>query len=85
MTNSTTSKGAVLAEQLSDFLNGASNQDKKDFVIQMMKEHRFLQQEVFNLMVDTMEGWAKLENTKLYDARNKYAVDTSAKIVKMLK
>ena len=73
-----------MAEQLSDFLNGASQKDKKDFVEQMMTEHRFLQQEVFNLMVDTMEAWSKLENTELYDARNKYAVETSAKIINLL-
>jgi hypothetical protein len=75
-------KGKQMAEALLDFVNGASMKDKEAFVQQMLRGHRTLQQEAFNLMIDTCKAWSALDGTELYDDRNNYAVQTSVKIMK---
>lgn len=77
-------KGVKMAEKLTDFVNGASLQEKQAFVQYMLREHRHLQQEVFNLMLGTIEGWSKLVGTSFYDQRNQHAVHTSNAIIQFL-
>lgn len=75
-------KGSEMANALADFVNGAGLKVKKDFVDEMLRQHRTLQQESFDLMFQTMEAWANIPEN-LYDARNKFAVEASQKITKL--
>lgn len=77
-------QGALVAEKLSDLVNSTSINNREDFVSTVLGDHRTLQQETFNLFIETMRSWAKLENTDFYDERNKYAVETSAKIIRLI-
>jgi hypothetical protein len=75
-------KGKEMAEAFLDFVNGANSKDKQAFVQHILRDHRTLQQEAFNVMLDTCKAWSELDGTELFDDRNKYAVETSVKIMK---
>lgn len=75
--------GKELAEQFSDFVN--SSHDKNEFADTVLREHRFLQQEMFLTMFKCIEGWAELDGTPYYDDRNKYAVIASKTMLEALK
>lgn len=77
-------KGQIAAEQLTNFLNSATMEDREEFVTAILAEHRELQQRVFNLMVNTQLGFATLDKTESYDYRNEYAVKQSVKIAEFL-
>lgn len=76
----TETKGKQVAEMLSNFINSATQQDKKDFVDAMMVEHRTLQQDVFLLFLQTCDAWSEMKEQDRYDARNEFTVNTSCKI-----
>jgi len=74
--------GKVMAEELAQFVNGASRSEKEAFVNQMLREHRTLQQSTMALMMKLIEGWALTEN---YDGRNENTGLLSKKILLSLK
>lgn len=84
MVNKEQTKGAKVAEQLTDFLNSASQQDVKDFTEAMMVEHRYLQEEAFKLFLKTCEEWSKMHDADRFDARNEFTVKTSKKITQLI-
>lgn len=73
--------GQDAAKALTDFLNGAGLADRKAFVETIMREHRTLQQESFNIFIDIMKEWSKLDEVQ-FDARNDFAVRKSKQIIK---
>lgn len=74
-------RGTEASEAFIDFLNGATNQEKQEFVNNLMIEHRTLQQNAFDLFMDCVASWAQMEGTMRYDDRNQAAVRVSKKIV----
>lgn len=76
--------GAKMAEQFSDFVN-MSTHDKEEFANTVCREHRFLQQEMFNAMLKCVENWSASETNGCYDARNEYAVRASSAMIQGLK
>lgn len=72
-------KGIDAANAFTDFVNGASQASKEAFVEAMMREHRTLQQESFDLMLGTIGAWAKVPDN-MVDARNSGAVRLSKMI-----
>lgn len=77
--------GEEVAEILTSFVNGASSQDKKEFVEKLTKrEHRTLQQQAFGLFIEAIFAWSKTEENR-YDLRNEYTVQTSKEIADLLK
>ena len=63
-------KAQAVVRDLSDWVNemGHNNQD---FVEAVMREHRTLQQQMFEVMLACVAEWAK---TEYYDARNEFCV-----------
>lgn len=76
--------GKQMGEQLSNFVN-MSTHDKEEFAKTVNSEHRYLQQEMFNLMLKCIEGWREHETLGYYDARNEYAVTASKAMIQGLK
>lgn len=77
----TASRGEEAAKALTNFLNGASREEKKEFVEYLTRrEHRTLQQSAFGLFLDAVFAWAKGE----HDLRNQYTVETSKKIAELV-
>ena len=81
--NMTRLTGEKMAEQFSDFVN-VSTHDKEEFADAVTRQHRYLQQEMFNAMLKCIEGWAKLGEIGHYDARNEYAVKASRAMIRGL-
>lgn len=54
----------------SNWVNGMGHENAV-FVEAVMKEHRTLQQQIFEVMLACMAAWAKQEH---YDLRNEYTV-----------
>lgn len=78
-------KGITAAEQLSDFINSASQQDMHYFVNALLSDHRDLQQKMFSTMVlPIIEGNARNHVAGYYDARNEHAAVTSRRIATIL-
>jgi hypothetical protein len=65
---------------VSRFVNAMSC-DEKGFADAVMREHRTLQQNMFQLFLVTIQEWSK---QKHYDARNEYTVKTSQQIMELL-
>jgi hypothetical protein len=80
--SNTGEKGKVMAEAFMEFVNGATTKDKAVFVQTILRDHRALQQEAFNVMIDTCKAWSELDASDHYDARNQHAVKTSVEIMK---
>lgn len=76
-------KGKEMVKLFTDFVNSAGLRDKQEFAEAMMLEHRTLQQEAFDLMLKTMEAWAKLPDDRI-DPRNSGAVRLSKRIIESL-
>jgi len=76
--------GQYAAIQFSEFVN-VSTHDKQEFADTVTNEHRFLQQEMFNVMLKCIENWADNESSGRYDARNEYAVRASKAMINGLK
>ena len=71
----------ALAEQFTKTVNNM-NFDQKAFVETIMREHRTLQQNVFEAFLHLCGAWAKLDENQ-YDARNEYTVLTAKKIMEL--
>lgn len=76
--------GEEMAQQFSNFVNVATH-DKQGFVATVTTEHRFLQGEMFDCMLDCIQKWAEFKETGGYDDRNKYAVEASKIMIDALK
>lgn len=75
--------GQQMVDALTDFVNGATQSDMEEFAKAMMREHRTLQQETFDLFIMTMEEWAKVPEIQT-DARNSFAVRKSKEIMEKI-
>lgn len=73
--------GEEMAQQLSDFVNSANGVEIEKFVNEVNSDHPELQNRVFNLFVGVARGFSEKDS---YDARNKYAVETSKKIMDVI-
>ena len=74
------------AEEAAKVLTKAVNNmcfDMKAFVETIMREHRTLQQNVFEAMLHLCEAWAALPENR-YDLRNQYTVEISRKIMEIV-
>jgi hypothetical protein len=76
--------GEEMAIEFSDFVN-VSTHDRQEFADQVTREHRFLQQEMFNALMKCVENWAKSYDNNMYDARNEYACKASKAMIEGLK
>jgi hypothetical protein len=76
--------GEEMAIEFSDFVN-VSTHDRQEFADQVTREHRYLQQEMFNAMMKCIENWEKAYDSGYYDARNEYAVKASKAMIDGLK
>ena len=74
----------VFARFFSNFVNGKCN-DKKKVAELMCREHRYLQNEMFKVCLEYIKKLADNCENGCYDPRNKYAVETSKKIIDMFK
>jgi hypothetical protein len=81
-----------LVNDLSQYANCFGRQSDNQKVAAMITaEHRYLQQEIFALFLQTIKYWAddcddsESGNGVFYDARNEYTVKTCSEIVKHLR
>lgn len=74
----------VFARFFSNFVNGKCN-DKKKVAELMCKDHRYLQNEMFHICLEYIKQLAANCEAGWYDARNRYAAETSKKIIDMFK
>lgn len=74
----------VFARFFSNFVNGKCN-DKKKVAELMCKDHRYLQNEMFHICLEYIKQLAANYEAGWYDARNRYAAETSKKIIDMFK
>jgi hypothetical protein len=74
----------VFARFFSNFVNGKCN-DKKKVAELMCKDHRYLQNEMFHICLEYIKQLAANCEKGWYDARNRYAAETSKKIIDMFK
>ena len=78
------SKDELFARQFSDFVNGRMC-SPKDVAEKMAKDHRYLQSEMFKVCLEYIKILADNYERGCYDARNKYACETSKKIIDYFK
>ena len=76
--------GKEMAIEFSEFVN-VSTHDGQEFADQVTREHRYLQQEMFNAMLKCIENWADAYDSGRYDVRNEYAVRASKAMIEGLK
>jgi len=75
--------GKNLAKSMIDFCNH-SCRSYKFLVDEIMRSHRFLQQELFcSVILNLIRAWAALPENN-FDPRNEYTVHTCRKIMKAL-
>lgn len=74
--------GKQMAEELSNFVNGATYQEKQEFVETVLADHRSLQQDTFSMFLQCISEWAKDAEANNYDARNERACKASLMMVK---
>lgn len=77
-------KDEQFARQFGDFVNGRCR-DKKKVAQKMATEHRYLQNEMFHICLEYIKVLAENCEQGYYDPRNKYAAETSKKIIDHLK
>jgi hypothetical protein len=70
----------VFARQFSDYVNRCPN-DFKKAAKRMSMEHRYLQNEMFKVCLEYIKKLAENCENGYYDPRNKYAAETSKKII----
>lgn len=75
------SKAERLVNDFAEFVN-SFNFDADEFAKNVMKEHRTLQQSMFQVMIVTMREWAKNYESGRYDLRNEDTVKLCYEIVK---
>ena len=74
----------VFARFFGNFVNGKCH-SKKKVAEKMCKEHRYLQNEMFHVCLEYIKKLAENCENGYYDPRNKYAAETSKKIIDYFK
>ncbi len=74
----------VFVRFFSSFVNGRLN-SKKHVAEMMCREHRYLQNEMFKVCLEYIKLLAENCEKGWFDPRNKYAVETSKKIIDYFK
>lgn len=74
----------VFARFFGNFVNGKLI-SKKKVAEKMCREHRYLQNEMFKVCLEYIKKLADNCENGCYDPRNKYAVETSKKIIDFFK
>ncbi|RPI52556.1 MAG: hypothetical protein EHM49_00310 [Deltaproteobacteria bacterium] len=69
-----------LANKLSRFVNGCTQDGVVALADEILREHRTLQQQTFGLFLTCIRKWAAL-GEGWYDLRNEWTVQTCKKIV----
>lgn len=77
-------EGNELAELFMDIVNSCGNRSKS-FAEVVTGEHRYLQQEAFNMFFACIQNWAKAKEEDRYDLRNEYAAKASKVMIDALK
>jgi hypothetical protein len=72
-------KNDVFVRYFSDFVNGSY--DKTKVAEKMCCDHRYLQNEMFKVCLEYIKKLAENCEKGFYDPRNKYACETSKKII----
>ena len=73
-------KDAVM--HLSAAINGSFS--KKKFAQELMHEHRYLQEEIFLLMIECMREWSDSYGRSEFDGRNQFACSKSCEIIDVI-
>ena len=74
----------VFARFFGNFVNGKLN-SKKKVAEKMCRDHRYLQNEMFKVCLEYIKKLAENCEMDIYDGRNKYACETSKKIIDYFK
>lgn len=74
----------VFARFFGNFVNGKCH-NKKKVAEKMCREHRYLQNEMFKVCLEYIKKLADNCENGFYDPRNKYAAETSKKIIDFFK
>ena len=74
----------VFARFFGNFVNGKLRSKKKVAEL-MCREHRYLQNEMFHVCLEYIKQLAENCEKGYYDGRNKYAAETSKKIIDFFK
>lgn len=83
--NNLENDGRVIGSLMEDFVNGAFESDKKEFVKYMTTTaHRTLQQIYFNIILSSIKAFAEMEDWQV-DGRNQMSHETAKKIQAFLK
>ena len=69
-----------LADKLSRFVNGGTQEDIQALADAVLRDHRTLQQQTFGFFLVCIKKWACLEKN-WYDLRNEWTVQVCKKIV----
>lgn len=77
--------GKDIARGLSDFVNSSYSDTEKEFVDTVLSEHRTLQQSIFRLFIQCMEGWAEMYDEGYFDDRNEVTCRLSKQIMEVIK
>jgi hypothetical protein len=72
-------KAQAIVRDLSDWVNGMGH-DNRVFVEALIREHRTLQQQIFELMLACIDAWAKEEH---FDLRNEFTVKKCREIMNL--
>lgn len=75
-------QGDEVAEELSDFVNSAYQDQKKGFITTVLSDHRTLQSDTFNLFYKCFEGWADNYDSGNFDGRNEGACKLAHMMIK---
>lgn len=74
-------KEEIACQQIMTWLNG--NHDNKIFMERILSQHRTLQQEYFNLCLNSIKAFAEMDE-RMVDPRNYVAHDKAKKIYQFL-
>ena len=74
----------VFVRQFSDFVNGKCH-SKEKVAEKMCREHRYLQNEMFKVCLEYIKKLSENCEKEWFDGRNKYACETSKKIIDYFK
>lgn len=77
-------KGEELGQMISEWQNMYPHDNEKGLIEKITDDHRYLQQEHFKFMLKCMRVWAERYAEGRYDARNRWACEKSAEIIKLI-
>ena len=75
----------VFARQFSDFVNGKCGYNYREVANLLAKDHRYLQQEMFHIMLAYIKILDKNYQSGLYDGRNEWSCTASHHMIEGLK